>query len=87
MPKLILSKNEYTVQGFLQHLQVNYNSKTNGVPFSTADVHDWAMKKKVPKNYGGQYIRVHKVGPLKVLELSKVPFESSDTQLLKIENK
>mgnify|MGYP003409625287 FL=1 len=81
MPKLVLQKNEYTVKGLLQYLQKTYRTKTNGVPFSIADIHDWAMKKKMPKNYGGQYICVHKIGPLKVLELQQEPFKTTSKEL------
>ena len=57
----------------------------NGSPFSKSDIHDWANKGRIPKAYGGQFLRVQKIGPLKVLELSMLPFFINDQVELKIE--
>lgn len=85
MAKLILEKGEHTVDTLLAFLIKMYKSKTNGLPFSKADIHDWTNKGKVPKHYGGQYIRSQKLGPLKVLELSLVPFIDNTQTFIKIE--
>lgn len=85
MAKLVLSSNEFTVETLLSHLVKKYGSKTNNVPFSKADIHDWATKGKAPKHYGGQYIKIQKIGPLKVLEFSTEPFIDNKQTTLKIE--
>lgn len=85
MAKLVLSKNEYTVESLLQHVKKENKQKMNGSPFSKSDIHDWANKGRIPKAYGGQFLRVQKIGPLKVLELSMLPFFINDQVELKIE--
>lgn len=85
MAKLVLSKNEHTVESLLQSVKKKYNQKMNGSPFSKSDIHDWANKGRIPKAYDGQFLRVQKIGPLKVLELSITPFVDNETTVLKIE--
>lgn len=84
MAKLVLKKGEeFTVETLLQQMEKKFKQKTNGVAFSSADIHDWANKRRIPQQYGGQYIRVAKLGPLKILILSKDPF--ADYNKLKVE--
>jgi hypothetical protein len=85
MAKLVLSKNEFTVDSLLQKVKSLYVNKSNGVPFSKADIHDWANKGRIPKAYGGQFLKIQKIGPLKVLELSIEPFNNNSETSLKIE--
>ena len=85
MAKLVLSSVEFTVESLLQEMVKSYNSKRNGVPFSKSDIHDWATKGRIPKAYGGHFLRVQKIGPLKVLELSITPFPSNEETSLKVE--
>jgi len=85
MAKLVLSKNEHTVETLLQHVKKQHNQKMNGSPFSKSDIHDWANKGRIPKAYGGQFLKIQKIGPLKVLELSVTPFINNDETVLKIE--
>lgn len=85
MAKLVLSKNEHTVESLLQSVKKQNTQKMNGSPFSKSDIHDWANKGRIPKAYGGQFLRVQKIGPLKVLELSITPFENNEATVLKIE--
>lgn len=87
MAKLVLDENEYTVEGLLRRMKLIYHSKSNGVPFSQSDIHDWATKRRIPKLYGGQFIATEKVGPLKVLRLSDTPFENQTVQKIDIETK
>ena len=42
MAKLVLSKNEHTVESLLQSVKKENNQKMNGSPFSKSDIHDWA---------------------------------------------
>lgn len=84
MAKLILKSNEFTVTLLLEYIQQQFKQKLNGSPFSVADIHDWANKGRVPKQYGGQYITFSKLGPLKVLKLSEFEDESSkEIEILK----
>lgn len=85
MAKLVLSKNEHTVETLLQHVKKENTQKMNGSPFSKSDIHDWANKGRIPKAYGGQFLKIQKIGPLKVLELSIIPFINNDETVLKIE--
>lgn len=85
MAKLVLNKDEYTVETLLQKMRAFYATKSNGTPFSKSDIHDWANKGRIPKTYGGQFLGVQKIGPLKVLELSITPFINNDETTLKIE--
>lgn len=85
MAKLVLSKNEYTVESLLQRVKKENKQKTNGSLFSKSDIHDWANKGRIPKAYGGQFLRIQKIGPLKVLELSIASFANNDETALKIE--
>lgn len=75
MAKLVLDKNDYTVKTLLAKVEKQYKKKKNGALFSNADIHDWANKKRIPQQYGGQYIKISKIGPLKVLTLSDEPFK------------
>jgi hypothetical protein len=75
MARLILDTNDYTVKTLLVKIEQQYGKKKNGALFSNADIHDWANKKRIPKQYGGQYIKISKIGPLKVLTLSDKPFD------------
>lgn len=75
MARLILDCNDYTVKTLLTKIEKQYGNKRNGALFSNADIHDWANKKKMPQQYGGQYIKISKIGPLKVLTLSDKAFD------------
>lgn len=85
MAKLLLKKNEFTVESLLEKISGEFKMKNNGSSFSKADIHDWANKKRIPKQYGGEFVRVKKIGPLKVLELSETAFDSFEVQKIKIE--
>lgn len=85
MAKLLLKKNEFTVESLLEFMNNRYKTKTNGNCFSKADIHDWANKQRIPKQYGGEYIRVLKLGPLKILELSQTPFDDYKIRKLEIQ--
>jgi hypothetical protein len=83
MAKLLLKSNEFTVETLVEHIKKQYGQKNNGTSFSKADIHDWANKQRIPKQYGGQYIRISKLGPLKLLTLSDVAY--ADYSPLKVE--
>jgi hypothetical protein len=83
MAKLLLKSNEFTVETLVEHIKKQYSQKNNGTSFSKADIHDWANKQRIPKQYGGQYIRISKLGPLKLLTLSDVAY--TDYSSLKVE--
>ena len=85
MAKLVLQENEFTVETLVKRMQKKYGQKNNGALFTKADIHDWANKQKLPKQYGGEYIRVSKLGPLKVLTLSLESFKNYSVQQIKIE--
>lgn len=87
MAKLILESNEYTVVLFLEHIQRKYKLKSNGSSFSVADIHDWANKGKIPKQYGGQYISFVKLGPLKILRLTESISEGDRKAVEIVKNK
>lgn len=86
MARLFLEKNEYTVESLLEAITEKYGGKGNGSPFSNADIHDWANKRRIPKQYGGQYVRIKKAGPLKILELSETAFENFEVEKVEVEN-
>ena len=83
MAQLLLKSNEFTVETLVEHVKKQHGQKNNGTSFSKADIHDWANKQRIPKQYGGQYIRISKLGPLKLLTLSDVAY--TDYSPLKIE--
>lgn len=86
MAKLILKKDtEFTVETLVERMEKNYGQKANGVAFSSADIHDWANKRRIPQQYGGEYIKISKLGPLKILTLSKKPFEDYTKSKVQIE--
>lgn len=85
MAKLELKSNEFTVETLLEKIQKEHKIKGNGSNFSKADIHDWANKQRIPKQYGGEYVRVAKLGPLKILILSDVPHEDYKVEEVKIE--
>lgn len=87
MAKLLLEKNEFTVETLLENMVGKYGAKTNGVPFSKSDIHDWGTKGRIPRFYGGDFVRVEKVGPLKVLVLSQEPHESNEEAEIEIKQK
>lgn len=74
MAKLMLKENEFTVETLLAKIKDGHKIKVNGSGFSKADIHDWANKQRIPKQYGGEYIKISKLGPLKILTLSAEPF-------------
>lgn len=84
MAKLTLNSNEYTVETLLDKIRAQHNLKKNESTFSSADIHDWANKRRIPKQYGGEYIKISKLGPLKILTLSEEPFESYDIERVEI---
>lgn len=86
MAKLLLNKNEFTVETLVKRMKDTFKQKNNGASFSKADIHDWANKQRIPKQYGGEYIRVSKLGPLKILTLSIQPFLDYSTQTVQIDN-
>lgn len=86
MARLLLNTNEFTVETLVKDMQKTYGQKNNGASFSKADIHDWANKQRIPKQYGGMYIRISKLGPLKILTLSKEPFVDYSIQKVTIEN-
>ena len=83
MAKLVLQENEFTVETLVKRMQKKYGQKNNGALFTKADIHDWANKQKLPKQYGGEYIRVSKLGPLKILTLSLEPFKDYSLTYIK----
>lgn len=84
MAKLILQDNEFTVEALVSRMKKNFGTKNNGAMFSKADIHDWANKQRIPKQYGGEYLKVSKLGPLKILSLSIEPFESFTQQKVEV---
>jgi len=84
MAKLTLENNEYTVESLVKRMKDMFKQKNNGACFSKADIHDWANKQRLPKQYGGEYIRVSKLGPLKILTLSIEPFTDYTPQTVKV---
>lgn len=85
MAKLLLFKNEFTVETLVEEMIKKFKTKENGSLFTKADVHDWANKQRIPKIYGGDYIKVLKAGPLKILQLSKNPHNNYKVEKVKIE--
>ena len=85
MAKLLLNQNEFTVETMVKRMKKVFSQKNNGTSFSKADIHDWANKQRIPKQYGGEYIRISKLGPLKILTLSKEPFADYSIQSVKIQ--
>ena len=83
MAKLVLNQGEFTVETLVEKMKKQFKTKNNGALFSKADIHDWANKQRIPKQYGGEYIRVSKLGPLKILTLQQDPFV--DYSPLKVE--
>lgn len=86
MAKLLLKSNEFTVETLVEHIKKQFSQKNNGTSFSKADVHDWANKQRIPKQYGGQYVRISKLGPLKILTLSPTPYDDYSTSKIQIVN-
>lgn len=70
----MLKENEFTVETLLAKIKDEHKIKANGSGFSKADIHDWANKQRIPTLYGGEYIKISKLGPLKILALSTEPF-------------
>lgn len=85
MAKLLLKENEYTVETLLHKIRGEHGVKNNQSVFSKADIHDWANKQRIPKQYGGEYIKISKLGPLKILTLSKEPFKSYEVEKVTVE--
>jgi hypothetical protein len=86
MAKLILSTSEFTVETLVSKMRKTFGNKKNGAIFSNADIHDWANKQRIPKQYGGQYMKVSKLGPLKILTLSQQPFADYTPIKLQVTN-
>lgn len=84
MAKLLLQSNEFTVETLLLKIQKEHKAKGNGSNFSKADIHDWANKQRIPKQYGGEYVRVAKLGPLKILMLSESQHKDYKVQEVEI---
>lgn len=86
MAELLLHSNEFTVETLVDRMKKAYGQKNNGACFSKADIHDWANKQRIPKQYGGEYIKISKLGPLKILSLSKEPFKDYSIGKVQISN-
>jgi hypothetical protein len=85
MAKLILQSHEFTVEDLVSRMKKMFGTKNNGAMFSKADIHDWANKQRIPKQYGGEYLKVSKLGPLKILTLSTESFESFTPQKVEVQ--
>lgn len=85
MAKLILQQQEFTVEALVNRMKELFGTKNNGAMFSKADIHDWANKQRIPKQYGGEYLKVSKLGPLKILTLSTEIFESFTQQKVEVQ--
>ena len=85
MAKLILDKNEFTVNQLVDYMNKKYfEFGVRKTPFSARDVHNWGVDKKLPKLFGNQYVTVLKCENLKIIRLTNERPEDQSTQKVTI---